>query len=101
MRTEAEASRATGFVGKGAIHPRQIPVIHEVFSPSPGDIEEARRIVEAFDEGRHGPGGDRRQAHRKTRPAGHGAHSRTGPAHGLISARADNKMNRTDHGVTP
>ena len=50
MRAEAEASRATGFVGKGAIHPRQIPVIHDVFSPSPGDIEEARRIVEAFDE---------------------------------------------------
>ena len=50
MRAEAEASRATGFVGKGAIHPRQIPVIHEVFSPSPDDIEEARRIVEAFEE---------------------------------------------------
>ena len=50
MRAEAEASRAVGFVGKGAIHPRQIPVIHDVFSPSPADIEEARRIVEAFDE---------------------------------------------------
>lgn len=50
LKAEAEASRATGFVGKGAIHPRQIPVIHDVFSPSPGDIEEARRIVKAFDE---------------------------------------------------
>ena len=48
MKAEAEASKAVGFVGKGAIHPRQIPIIHDVFSPSTEEVEHARRIVEAF-----------------------------------------------------
>lgn len=49
MKAEAEASRVVGFVGKGAIHPRQIPIIHDVFSPSTEEVEHARRIVEAFE----------------------------------------------------
>ena len=50
LKAEAAASRDVGFVGKGAIHPRQIPVIHEIFSPSPADIKEAQRIVKVFEE---------------------------------------------------
>ena len=50
MRAEAEASRALGFSGKGAIHPRQIPILHDVFSPSPDEVAHARRIVDAFEE---------------------------------------------------
>ncbi len=48
MESEARASRALGFVGKGAIHPRQIPVLHEVFSPSEDEVGHAKRIVDAF-----------------------------------------------------
>lgn len=47
LRDEAAKARRLGFTGKVAIHPAQIPAIHEVFSPSPEDVEQARRIVEA------------------------------------------------------
>src|SRR5690606_32812360 len=50
MRREAEASAALGFTGKGAIHPKQIAVLNEVFSPSAAEVERARRIVMAFAE---------------------------------------------------
>lgn len=37
-----------GFTCKMAIHPAQIEVINRVFTPSPGQVEEANRIIEAF-----------------------------------------------------
>jgi citrate lyase subunit beta/citryl-CoA lyase len=43
-----ERSRQLGFEGMGCVHPRQIPVIHERFNPSPAQIDRALRIVEAF-----------------------------------------------------
>lgn len=43
-------SRAMGFTGMGCIHPRQIPVIHRAFAPTPAEIARARDIVAAFDE---------------------------------------------------
>lgn len=50
MRCEAEASAALGFTGKGAIHPKQIAVLNEIFSPSESEVERARRIIQAFAE---------------------------------------------------
>ena len=47
VRAEAEKARRLGFTGKVAIHPAQIPVIHEVFTPSPEEVEQARKIIEA------------------------------------------------------
>ena len=41
-------SRAMGFEGMGCIHPRQIPVIHQAYAPSPEEIEKALRITAAF-----------------------------------------------------
>jgi citrate lyase beta subunit len=49
LRRDALRARALGFRGKMAIHPSQIPVIHEVFSPSPAERAHAQRIVEAFE----------------------------------------------------
>jgi len=49
LRDWGERSRALGFVGMGCIHPRQIPVIHQAFAPTPEEIERAVRIVEAFE----------------------------------------------------
>jgi citrate lyase subunit beta / citryl-CoA lyase len=43
----AEALR-DGFTAKAAIHPDQVEVIHQVFTPSPADIERARSIIDAF-----------------------------------------------------
>ena len=50
MRREAKAAAELGFTGKGAIHPRQIPVLNAIFSPDAADIERARRIIAAFEE---------------------------------------------------
>ncbi len=50
LEKEARAAAALGFTGKAAIHPDQIPVVNEVFSPSAEEIERARRIVAAFRE---------------------------------------------------
>ena len=50
LAVEARAAAALGFTGKAAIHPDQIPVINEIFSPSADEIERARRIVAAFRE---------------------------------------------------
>lgn len=47
LRDEAEKARRLGFTGKVAIHPAQIPAIHEVFTPLAEEVEQARRIVEA------------------------------------------------------
>ncbi|HUR19966.1 MAG TPA: CoA ester lyase [Vicinamibacterales bacterium] len=49
LRRDALRARALGFRGKMAIHPSQIPVIHEVFSPSSAERAHAQRIVDAFD----------------------------------------------------
>ncbi|MCX7829458.1 MAG: aldolase/citrate lyase family protein, partial [Acidobacteria bacterium] len=43
-------SKSMGFEGKGCIHPRQIPVIHQGFAPTPKEVEKAKRIVLAFEE---------------------------------------------------
>ena len=47
LRQEAARARRLGFAGKAAIHPAQIPVIHEVFTPSPDEARRAHEIVEA------------------------------------------------------
>lgn len=48
FRRECLAARRDGFVAKMAIHPDQVPIINEVFSPQPQEVEKARAIVEAF-----------------------------------------------------
>ena len=48
LRSFAAQSRREGFVGMLAIHPAQIPVINEVFTPTPEEIAHARKIVAAF-----------------------------------------------------
>lgn len=50
LRQNALASKKIGFKGKFAIHPAQIDIINETFSPSPEAIDYARRVVAAFDE---------------------------------------------------
>jgi len=42
-------SKALGFAGMGCIHPRQVPVIHKYFNPSPDEIDNAQKIVNAFE----------------------------------------------------
>lgn len=44
------SSKAMGFEGMGCIHPRQIAVIRQGFSPSPDELEKARKIVVAYND---------------------------------------------------
>ena len=50
LRTECELARRVGYLGKVAIHPGQIPVIHEVFTPSEEEVAYQRHILEKFEE---------------------------------------------------
>jgi citrate lyase subunit beta/citryl-CoA lyase len=50
LRRWGERSRGLGFEGMGCVHPRQIPVIHEAFAPSPVEIEKALGIVAAYED---------------------------------------------------
>lgn len=50
LRRWGEGSRALGFEGMGCIHPSQIAVIHEAFSPSQMEIDKALKIVAAFED---------------------------------------------------
>ena len=54
LAREAAACAEIGFTGKGAIHPGQIPVLNDQFSPSEAEVERARRIVAEFDRSRSG-----------------------------------------------
>ena len=49
LRAEAEQGAGFGFSGKQVIHPNQVQVTQEAFTPSAKMIEEARRIVETFE----------------------------------------------------
>ena len=48
LRAEAEEAARDGFTGKLAIHPAQVPIINEMFTPSAANIEMAQQIVAAF-----------------------------------------------------
>jgi citrate lyase subunit beta/citryl-CoA lyase len=48
LRRECEAARRDGFVGKMAIHPAQVAIINDVFTPTPKAIAKAEAIVAAF-----------------------------------------------------
>jgi citrate lyase subunit beta/citryl-CoA lyase len=49
LRAEALAARRDGFWAKMAIHPAQIPIINEVFTPTAEALDRARAILAAFD----------------------------------------------------
>ncbi len=49
LRLEAEAARREGFTGKLAIHPAQVPVINQAFTPSKDELSHAEEIVAAFE----------------------------------------------------
>jgi len=49
LRQESEEARRDGFTGKMAIHPAQVPIINEVFTPSAAAIAEARAVIAAFE----------------------------------------------------
>lgn len=50
MAEEAAKAKALGFSGKGSVHPKQIAALNEVFTPTPDEIDRARRVTKTFEE---------------------------------------------------
>jgi citrate lyase subunit beta / citryl-CoA lyase len=48
LASEVRIARTHGFSGKVAVHPRQVPTINEIFSPTAAEIERASRLLEAY-----------------------------------------------------
>jgi citrate lyase subunit beta / citryl-CoA lyase len=48
FRRECEEALRDGFTGKMAIHPAQVPIINEVFTPSAEAIARAKAVIDAF-----------------------------------------------------
>jgi citrate lyase beta subunit len=49
LRRSSIIARGLGFDGKWCIHPAQVPVVNEVFSPTDDQLAWARRIADAYD----------------------------------------------------
>jgi citrate lyase subunit beta/citryl-CoA lyase len=47
---DAEQGRALGYAGKLCIHPGQVGLANRVFSPSPQEVERARRLLAVYEE---------------------------------------------------
>jgi citrate lyase beta subunit len=47
LRNDAVRAKAMGYTAKLAIHPKQVPPILEVFTPTPAELERARGIMAA------------------------------------------------------
>lgn len=52
FRRDAELSRALGFSGKQVIHPSQVEVANEVFSPTTAEIEWAEEVSRSYERAR-------------------------------------------------
>lgn len=50
LKARAEEAKLLGFLGKHAIHPRQVPVILQAFRPSDREVERSRQIVIDFEQ---------------------------------------------------
>ena len=49
FRRSAQESRAMGLRGAPCVHPSQVPILNEVFSPTADELERARRVVEEYE----------------------------------------------------
>ena len=50
LRDSTRALLRLGFRARTAIHPAQLPIINEVFTPAPSEVRRARRLLAAFDQ---------------------------------------------------
>lgn len=50
LAADAKRARRLGFGGKGVIHPRQITCVHQAFAPSDKQIQQAREVIDRFEQ---------------------------------------------------
>jgi len=48
FRAMVRRSRNFGFMGASCVHPAQVPIVNEAYSPSPDDVARAHRIVDGY-----------------------------------------------------
>jgi citrate lyase subunit beta/citryl-CoA lyase len=48
LRASTRQAKGLGFQGKMCIHPNQVPLVNEVFSPTAAEVEWSRKVVRAF-----------------------------------------------------
>jgi citrate lyase subunit beta/citryl-CoA lyase len=48
---DAEAGKAIGYTGKICVHPRQVELAHQVFTPSAAEIDHARAVLQMAESG--------------------------------------------------
>jgi citrate lyase beta subunit len=56
VRSSASLARSCGYDGKWVVHPSQIPIVNEAFTPTEAEIQAAQAIVDALDADPHGRG---------------------------------------------
>ena len=54
MKEEAISSKNLGFTGKGAIHPKQIKILNNVFTPTLQEVKKAKKIISLFEKSSSG-----------------------------------------------
>ncbi|MGH9059643.1 MAG: HpcH/HpaI aldolase/citrate lyase family protein, partial [Acidimicrobiales bacterium] len=50
LRRSSEALRRMGYLGRACIHPAQVPIVHQVFTPDRAEVEAARALLDRFDQ---------------------------------------------------
>nr|WP_052002301.1 CoA ester lyase [Halalkalibacter wakoensis] len=50
LREDTLIAKNMGFTGKTCIHPNQVGIVNDTFTPNPVDVEKARELIAAFDE---------------------------------------------------
>jgi citrate lyase subunit beta/citryl-CoA lyase len=50
LERDASFARSLGYRGKYCIHPTQVEIVNRLFSPAPEEVEEARQLVDAFEQ---------------------------------------------------
>lgn len=53
LEENTRLGKRMGFLGKHAIHPKQIPVIRKVYTPTEREVARARRLLAEFEEAEH------------------------------------------------
>jgi len=56
VRSSATLARTYGYDGKWVVHPSQIPIVNEAFTPTGSEVQAAQAIVDALDADPHGRG---------------------------------------------
>ncbi len=50
LAAQTERTMQMGYTGRFAIHPRQVPVIQQIFTPTAAQIDQARRLIDAHEQ---------------------------------------------------